>query len=105
MCYFFSLQIKNTSSLSVDYMIKFDSLSQLRYKTMQELPEFVRTDSNKPHVIGAQNYNGKCVFDCVPYAGSIPGGMALSRECSMRVIIIYLKTACMTSDSVQMCLN
>lgn len=68
------LQIKNTSSLSVDYTIKFDSLSPLRYKNMQELPSFVRPDGSKPHVIGAQNYNGKCVFDCTPYAGTIPGG-------------------------------
>ena len=67
-------QIKNTSSLSVDYTIKFDSLSPLRYKTMQELPDFVRSDEKIPHVIGAQNNNGKCVFDCVPYAGTIPGG-------------------------------
>ena len=54
--------------------MKLDSLSQLRYQTMQDLPEFVRSDNSRPHVIGTQNYNGKCVFDCVPYAGTIPGG-------------------------------
>lgn len=74
------LQIKNTSSLSVDYSIKFDSLSPLRYKMMQELPDFVSSYTTPAHVIGVQNYNGKCVFDCVPFAGTIPGGWYLSKS-------------------------
>ena len=59
-------------------MIKFDSLSQRRYDTMQALPEFVRSDGKKPHLIGVQNNNGKCVFDCVPYAGTIAGGECIA---------------------------
>lgn len=74
----------------MDYMIKCDSLSQLRYKTMQQIPEFVRTDDKKPHVIGAQNNNGKCVFDCVPCAGSIPGGMSWPMVVSLGIKLIQI---------------
>ena len=100
MCLFIFLsQISNTSELSVEYYIKMDSQSLLRYSKAQETPFFIKRKPAKyligvycvtlaqeylglhdtciSHHTGTQNNNGQQVFDCVPANGVIPPGSAI----------------------------
>ncbi|CAL1527246.1 unnamed protein product [Lymnaea stagnalis] len=68
--------IENTSILSIDYIIKQDSMSPLRYTKAQKMSEFLTCTDDKKAIsyVGTQNYNGKNVFDVVQTKGSIAGG-------------------------------
>ena len=48
----FYFQIENTSSLSIQYSIKLDSLSLLRYSKSQGLPDFVKRDPSVKNLVG-----------------------------------------------------
>lgn len=48
----FQFQIQNTSSLSVDYVIKQDSLSLQRHDKAQTLPRFLRPESSVKNFVG-----------------------------------------------------
>ncbi|KAK7093572.1 cilia- and flagella-associated protein 74-like [Littorina saxatilis] len=67
-------KMENTSSLAIDYVIKLDSLSAWRHDKAQALPHFVKPQSSVKNFVGAQNFNGRSVFDFVPSEGSIPAG-------------------------------
>ncbi|KAL4221191.1 hypothetical protein ACF0H5_019455 [Mactra antiquata] len=68
-----TFKMQNTSSLSINYCIKMESMSLLRHAHAQELPKFL-TGSDKT-LVGVQNNNGQNVFDLVPAEGTIaPGG-------------------------------
>ncbi|XP_052267472.1 cilia- and flagella-associated protein 74-like isoform X2 [Dreissena polymorpha] len=68
-----TFKMQNTSSLSIKYSIKLESLSLLRHAHAQELPKFLAGKSNT--LVGVQNNNGHNVFDLVPAEGCIePGG-------------------------------
>ncbi|ESO90474.1 hypothetical protein LOTGIDRAFT_123206, partial [Lottia gigantea] len=69
-----TFKINNTSSLSIDYVIKLDSLSLLRHAKSQYLPTFIKRDKKHKSYVGTQNFNGQNVFDLVPSEGSIPAG-------------------------------
>ncbi|XP_052759795.1 cilia- and flagella-associated protein 74-like isoform X2 [Mya arenaria] len=68
-----TFKMQNTSSLSIQYSIKLESLSLLRHAHAQELPPFVA--GKRGTLVGTQNNNGQNVFDLVPAEGHIaPGG-------------------------------
>ncbi|XP_046572911.1 LOW QUALITY PROTEIN: cilia- and flagella-associated protein 74-like [Haliotis rubra] len=67
-------KIHNTSSLSIDYVIKMDSLSLLRHAKSQLVPSFVDRDKSRKVFVGTQNNNGQNVFDLVPSEGTIEAG-------------------------------
>ena len=67
--------MQNTSSLSIDYSIRLESLSLLRHAHAQELPKFL--DGTSKTLVGVQNNNGQNVFDLVPAEGTIVPGMSL----------------------------
>ncbi|KAH3826943.1 hypothetical protein DPMN_128870 [Dreissena polymorpha] len=68
-----TFKMQNTSSLSIKYSIKLESLSLLRHAHAQELPKFLAGKSNT--LVGVQNNNGHNVFDLVPAEGCLePGG-------------------------------
>ncbi|XP_006819212.1 cilia- and flagella-associated protein 74-like [Saccoglossus kowalevskii] len=70
-----TFKIENTSSLSVDFAIKLDSLSLTKQKDQQSLPSFVKEDHQMKSLVGTANLNGRSVFDCTPPQGTIePGG-------------------------------
>ncbi|XP_055958483.1 cilia- and flagella-associated protein 74 isoform X1 [Patella vulgata] len=69
-----TFKIHNTSSLSIDYVIKLDSLSLLRHAKSQHLPAFIKRDKKNKSYVGTQNNNGQNVFDLVPSEGTIPAG-------------------------------
>nr|XP_039273717.1 cilia- and flagella-associated protein 74-like isoform X2 [Styela clava] len=67
--------LSNSSSLKVNYSVKLDSCSLLRHNLSQQFPDYViknlgKKQSNKM-LAGPQNFDGSCVFDCVPCEGSI----------------------------------
>ncbi|XP_033115182.1 cilia- and flagella-associated protein 74-like [Anneissia japonica] len=66
-----TFKIENTSSLSVDYCIRLDSLSLNRHVNEQVLPSFIRKSNN---VVGTANLTGRNVFDCVPSEGTLKPG-------------------------------
>ncbi|XP_077980899.1 cilia- and flagella-associated protein 74-like isoform X2 [Glandiceps talaboti] len=70
-----TFKIENTSSLSVNYAIKMDSLSLTKHTDQQGLPLFIKRDPQMKSLVGTANLNGRCVFDCTPVEGTIePGG-------------------------------
>jgi len=64
--------MQNTSSLSIQYSIKLESLSLLRHAHAQDLPPFV--SGKRGTLVGTQNNNGQNVFDLVPAEGHIAPG-------------------------------
>ena len=64
--------MQNTSSLSIDFSIRLESLSLLRHGHAQSLPEFI--DKSEKPLVGVQNNNGQNVFDLVPSDGTITPG-------------------------------
>nr|KAG5691849.1 hypothetical protein BaRGS_033453 [Batillaria attramentaria] len=70
----FSMQIQNTSSLAISYVIKLNSQSLRRHSQAQGLPHFLKPDSTVKNFVGVQNNNGQNVFDLVPCSGTIPAG-------------------------------
>ncbi|XP_033763578.1 cilia- and flagella-associated protein 74-like isoform X1 [Pecten maximus] len=69
-----TFKMQNSSSLSIDYCMKLESLSLLRHTKGQELPEFVKRDKKAKSQVGTQNNSGQNVFDLVPSEGTIPPG-------------------------------
>ncbi|XP_070561828.1 cilia- and flagella-associated protein 74-like isoform X2 [Ptychodera flava] len=70
-----TFKIENTSSLSVSYAIKMDSLSLTKHVDQQGLPLFIKRDEKMKSLVGTANFNGRSVFDCTPVEGVIaPGG-------------------------------
>ena len=92
-----AFRLENTSCLPVDFSVKLESNSLVRYADSQHLPSFVQPEGEwtigleacrLPNVhtfvpgahsslVGVQNFNGQSVFDCVPQHGCIPGGESL----------------------------
>ncbi|KAL5014796.1 hypothetical protein ScPMuIL_009066 [Solemya velum] len=70
-------KMQNTSSLSIDYAMKLESLSLLRHSKAQHLPPLVQKDRPVLPLVGTQNNNGQNVFDLVPSEGTIPPGEAV----------------------------
>jgi len=86
-----TFSLVNESPLSVKFSIQMDSSSLLRHELQQHLPEFIEKNDikklfgrslsetpsknmRKKFLVGTQNYNGTCVFDCVPREGEILSG-------------------------------
>lgn len=69
-----TFKMQNSSSLSIDYCIKLESLSLLRHAKSQELPSFIHGEAEEKAVVGTQNNNGQNVFDLVPSEGRIAPG-------------------------------
>ena len=44
--------MQNSSSLSIDYCIKLESLSLLRHAKSQDLPSFIQGDAEERAVVG-----------------------------------------------------
>ncbi|KAH9495100.1 Cilia- and flagella-associated protein 74 [Bulinus truncatus] len=71
-----TFMIENTSILSIDYIIKQDSISLYHNENAHRLQEFLhlQTANKTKKILGTQNFNGKNVFDIVPMRGTIAGG-------------------------------
>ncbi|VDH97168.1 Hypothetical predicted protein [Mytilus galloprovincialis] len=69
-----TFKMQNSSSLSIDYSIKLESLSLLRHAKSQELPSFIKPDEKMKSLVGTQNNNGQNIFDLVPSEGRIAPG-------------------------------
>ncbi|NWI70588.1 CFA74 protein, partial [Todus mexicanus] len=69
-----TFKIRNTSTLTLPYAIRLDSLSPTRDKDQQRLPSFITSSSQRTEIVGTQNYNGLSVFSVFPPEGEIAAG-------------------------------
>ncbi|XP_061162453.1 cilia- and flagella-associated protein 74-like [Saccostrea echinata] len=72
-----TFKLMNSSSLSIDYSIKLDSLSLQRHNEAQVIPAFIQRNKTNPLSVGSQNNNGQNVFDLVPAEGTVPPGSSI----------------------------
>ncbi|KAM7099033.1 cilia- and flagella-associated protein 74 isoform 2-T2 [Molossus nigricans] len=71
-----SFRLQNKSSLPIKFSLRLDSLSSTRRRDQQELPQFLRSGTQRTEVVGTQNYNGQSVFSVVPVEGVMDPGAA-----------------------------
>lgn len=72
-----TFKLMNSSSLSIDYCIKMDSLSLERHNIAQAVPAFIQANKTTKLSVGTQNNNGQNVFDLVPAEGRVPPGSSI----------------------------
>ncbi|XP_056018167.1 cilia- and flagella-associated protein 74-like isoform X2 [Ostrea edulis] len=72
-----TFKMMNSSSLSIDYCIKLDSLSLQRHNEAQAIPGFIQKNKTTNLSVGTQNNNGQNVFDLVPSEGTVPPGSSI----------------------------
>ncbi|XP_039583762.1 cilia- and flagella-associated protein 74 [Passer montanus] len=71
-----TVQIKNTSSLTLLFSVQLESLSPTRDRDRQKIPSFLTPSLQRTEIVGTQNYNGFSVFSVSPTEGKIEAGMS-----------------------------
>ncbi|XP_059722649.1 cilia- and flagella-associated protein 74 [Haemorhous mexicanus] len=71
-----TVQIKNTSSLTLLFSVQLESLSPTRDTDRQKIPSFLTSSLQRTEIVGTQNYNGFSVFRVSPIEGKIEAGMS-----------------------------
>ncbi|NWY90131.1 CFA74 protein, partial [Loxia curvirostra] len=71
-----TVQIKNTSSLTLLFSVQLESLSPTRDTDRQKIPSFLTSSLQRTEIVGTQNYNGFSVFRVSPTEGKIEAGMS-----------------------------
>ncbi|XP_068027514.1 cilia- and flagella-associated protein 74 isoform X1 [Anomalospiza imberbis] len=71
-----TVQIKNTSSLTLPFSVQLESLSPTRDRDRQKIPSFLTSSLQRTEIVGTQNYNGFSVFSVSPTEGKIEAGMS-----------------------------
>ncbi|NXB95628.1 CFA74 protein, partial [Vidua chalybeata] len=71
-----TVQIKNTSSLTLPFSVQLESLSPTRDRDRQQIPSFLTSSLQRTEIVGTQNYNGFSVFSVSPTEGKIEAGMS-----------------------------
>ncbi|NXI10503.1 CFA74 protein, partial [Irena cyanogastra] len=69
-----TVQIKNTSSLTLPFSLQLESLSATRDRDRQKIPTFLTPSLQRTEIVGTQNYNGFSVFSVSPTEGKIEAG-------------------------------
>ncbi|XP_075293779.1 cilia- and flagella-associated protein 74 [Opisthocomus hoazin] len=69
-----TFKIQNTSTLTLRYSIRLDSLSPTRDRDQQRIPCFLTSSLQRTEFVGTQNYNGLSVFSIFPTEGEIVAG-------------------------------
>ncbi|NWY68914.1 CFA74 protein, partial [Erithacus rubecula] len=69
-----TVQIKNTSSLTLLFSVQLESLSPTRDRDRQKIPSFLTPSLQRTEIVGTQNYNGFSVFSVSPTQGKIEAG-------------------------------
>ncbi|NXG54964.1 CFA74 protein, partial [Hemiprocne comata] len=69
-----TFKVQNTSTLTLQYSIRLDSLSPTRHKDQQRIPSFITSSLQRTEFVGTQNYNGLSVFSVFPIEGEIVAG-------------------------------
>ncbi|XP_064027990.1 cilia- and flagella-associated protein 74 isoform X2 [Pogoniulus pusillus] len=69
-----TFKIQNTSTLSLWYSMRLDSLSPTRDRDRQKLPNFLTSSLQRTETVGTQNYNGLSVFSISPTEGELAAG-------------------------------
>ncbi|NWT97056.1 CFA74 protein, partial [Urocynchramus pylzowi] len=75
-----TVQIKNTSSLTLPFSVQLESLSPTRDRDRQKIPSFLTSSLQRTEIVGTQNYNGFSVFRVSPTEGKIEAGMSQDFE-------------------------
>ncbi|NXL19649.1 CFA74 protein, partial [Setophaga kirtlandii] len=71
-----TVQIKNTSSMTLQFSVQLESLSPTRDRDRQKIPSFLTSSLQRTEIVGTQNYNGFSVFRVSPTEGKIEAGMS-----------------------------
>ncbi|KAM3659660.1 cilia- and flagella-associated protein 74 [Ammospiza maritima maritima] len=71
-----TVQIKNTSSMTLLFSVQLESLSPTRDRDRQKIPSFLTSSLQRTEIVGTQNYNGFSVFRVSPTEGKIEAGMS-----------------------------
>ncbi|NXX67255.1 CFA74 protein, partial [Spizella passerina] len=71
-----TVQIKNTSSMTLLFSVQLESLSPTRDRDRQKIPSFLTSSVQRTEIVGTQNYNGFSVFRVSPTEGKIEAGMS-----------------------------
>ncbi|RLV95069.1 hypothetical protein DV515_00012933 [Chloebia gouldiae] len=71
-----TVQIKNTSSLTLPFSVQLESLSPTWDRDRQKIPSFLTSSLQRTEIVGTQNYNGFSVFSVSPTEGKIEAGMS-----------------------------
>ncbi|NWR20441.1 CFA74 protein, partial [Emberiza fucata] len=71
-----TVQIKNTSSMTLLFSVQLESLSPTRDRDRQKIPSFLTSSLQRTEIVGTQNYNGLSVFRVFPTEGKIEAGMS-----------------------------
>ncbi|NXE64847.1 CFA74 protein, partial [Calcarius ornatus] len=71
-----TVQIKNTSSMTLLFSAQLESLSPTRDRDRQKIPSFLTSSLQRTEIVGTQNYNGFSVFRVSPTEGKIEAGMS-----------------------------
>ncbi|NXK36200.1 CFA74 protein, partial [Piprites chloris] len=69
-----TLQVQNTSSLTLPFCTQLDSLSPTRDRDRQNIPAFLSPSVQRTEIVGTQNYSGLSVFSVFPTEGEIEAG-------------------------------
>ncbi|NXH46765.1 CFA74 protein, partial [Dicaeum eximium] len=69
-----TVQIRNTSSLTLPFSVQLESLSPMRDRDRQKIPSFLTSSLHRTEIVGTQNYNGFSVFSVSPTEGKIEAG-------------------------------
>ncbi|NXU12049.1 CFA74 protein, partial [Pardalotus punctatus] len=69
-----TVQIKNTSNLTLQFCVQLESLSPTRDRDQQKIPSFLTSSVQRTEIVGTQNYNGFSVFSVFPTEGKIEAG-------------------------------
>ncbi|NWZ73743.1 CFA74 protein, partial [Acrocephalus arundinaceus] len=71
-----TVQIENTSSLTLPFSVQLESLSPTLDRDRQKIPSFLTSPLHRTEIVGTQNYNGFSVFSVSPTEGKIEVGMS-----------------------------
>ncbi|NXD42594.1 CFA74 protein, partial [Copsychus sechellarum] len=69
-----TVEIRNTSSLTLPFSVQLESLSPTRDRDRQKIPSFLTSSLQRTEIVGTQNYNGFSVFSVSPTEGKIEAG-------------------------------
>ncbi|KAJ7395496.1 cilia- and flagella-associated protein 74 [Pitangus sulphuratus] len=69
-----TVQVQNTSSLTLPFSTQLESLSPTRDRDRQSIPAFLSPSVQRAEVVGTQNYSGLSVFSVSPTEGEIEAG-------------------------------
>ncbi|NWH98918.1 CFA74 protein, partial [Tichodroma muraria] len=69
-----TVKIENTSSLTLPFSVRLESLSPTRDRDRQKIPSFLTPSLQRTEIVGTQNYNGFSVFSVSPIEGKIEAG-------------------------------